>query len=105
MGRVLGLFSRWNLTLYLENGRSLKCYGTRVTELNLKDFEDDNVERVVFSEGTFGHCVTLYKNYGCKEEDWVFRRHGCDARFREAKRVRSYKITNEGLFKTLGLEE
>lgn len=104
MGRVLGLLSRWKLTFYLENGKSLECYGTRVTEVNLTDFGDDDVERVVFSEGTFGHCVTLYKNHGCREEDWVFRKQGCDVRFREAKRVRSYKITNEGLFRTLGWE-
>ena len=90
--RELGFINRWNLTIYLDNGRPLRSYGTQPASVNYTfDFRELLIDRVVFQPGTLGTEVELYANYNW-EGGFCYRNIACDTRFNEPMRIRSYKV-------------
>ncbi|KAI9765337.1 MAG: hypothetical protein M1840_007417 [Geoglossum simile] len=86
------ILQRWYLTVYLDNGRPLRSYGTLPVSVNYTfDFGESLIDRVVFKAGTFGKTVELYRRSNW-EKGPCFRNAPCDQRFDEPMRIRSYKI-------------
>ena len=90
--RPTNLFQRWHLTVYLDNGRSLRSYGTLSASINYEfDFGEARIDRVVFQAGTFGNEVALFTQHNW-EGGPCFRSGPCDERFEESRKIRSYKV-------------
>ncbi|KOC12961.1 hypothetical protein AFLA70_745g000271 [Aspergillus flavus AF70] len=95
---VAGILSlvRWQLTLYFDNGRSLRCYGTlpirHNPEFNFQDeYEDIGIHRAVFTPGLWANEVTLYGEVNCQKLRW--RESGPkDKWFDPPIRMRSYEV-------------
>ncbi|GAB1198581.1 hypothetical protein APSETT444_007907 [Aspergillus pseudonomiae] len=95
---VAGILSlvRWQLTLYFDNGRSLRCYGTlpirHNPEFNFQDeYEDIGIHRAVFTPGLWANEVTLYGEVNCQKPRW--RESGPkDKWFDPPIRMRSYEV-------------
>ena len=82
---------RWYLTIYLDNGRPLRSYGTVPAKINYShSFGEALVDRVVFKAGMFVSTVAIYEEHNWK--DRCFQSGTCDVRFEEPKRARSYRV-------------
>lgn len=83
---------RWYLTLFLDNGHSLKEYGVEEKDVNLSfDFGELLVDRVVFESGTHGKAVALYEQVDCKRKHFDSKQ--CNQRFPRGRIVRSYRVS------------
>jgi hypothetical protein len=95
---VAGILSlvRWQLTLYFDNGRLVRCYGTLPIRHNLEfnfqdEYEDIGIHRAVFTPGFCANEVTLYGEVNCKKPKW--RESGPkDKSFDPPIRMRSYEV-------------
>ncbi|KAL3409063.1 hypothetical protein V8F44DRAFT_618680 [Aspergillus fumigatus] len=65
---------RWQLVLYFDKWRSLRCYGTlrirHKPEFNAQDDDKIGIYRAVFTTGLGANEVTLYGGVNCKKPRW-----------------------------------
>lgn len=99
--RPFGLSDRWSILFYFENGGYVRSYGTKPAESDRNpSFVEHLVERVEFKEGSYGHTVELYSEYGWNK-GLLWRSKAGEKTFDVPVRICSYKVISEGLLRTV----